>query len=579
MINEASMNISMTGNTGQEVAELMQLIRNAGLDDVSSVTSLDVIEPEPSCGCGGGHSIDSPCGEAVEEEYANSPDETYQDDSYMLQDLSGGLNRKKDQQALRAKDPAIQTENYALKFKKALEEKYLQELDIPMDQNQNSNMPNKGNDNFSSRMKTDGPPSLKDLPCPPGEGYSRESEQKLQKQLEVGFQDKKRPWQYAAFIAKEILKATDYCMPYAFMAADQLLAKIKKENGGEYPEKKGFLSGLFDNEHVTESKKQSLSESVRRDISIVNELDFGAFGDTLKKGWDSVKKTASDVGDYFTGEPLSDNPPSAAKPDVPQKKAFTAKADSPAMQGAKLKPKNFNFDTSKLTPQQKAEFNKLYKDAVKEIQTRQGPNGRIQYWHPSTGGEKAAISSKNVVTSRLMANLGAFMMNKYQQGGQQSQASSTAPVTKAPPAQSNDNTVNIFAQPGAAKSTDPTGKVDPRLARAAANPANASKTQANVTPVQQPANTDPTGKVDPRLARAAQQATNQKTSQANYFQQQRSGGAAPQATAQAAPQADAGQQRFASQMKKRRAAQQAAPKADAGQQRFASQMKKRRATV
>jgi len=117
MLKEASMNISMTGNTSSEVLELMAILKNAGMDTAHVVTDTDINQPmgmeEPHMcpACAAAHSMDSPCGEAVEEEYVNSPDEEYQDDSYMLQDLSGGLNRKKERAAQRVKDPAVAYES------------------------------------------------------------------------------------------------------------------------------------------------------------------------------------------------------------------------------------------------------------------------------------------------------------------------------------------------------------------------------------------------------------------------------------------------------------------------------------
>lgn len=119
-MNEASMNISMNGNTSQEVQELMALLRNAGLPDSKPVTDLDISQPmavsmpnptEKPCGCGVMHGIDTPCGESVDQEWDNSPDEEYQDEEYMLQDLSGGINRKKEKQAIRVKDPAVAYES------------------------------------------------------------------------------------------------------------------------------------------------------------------------------------------------------------------------------------------------------------------------------------------------------------------------------------------------------------------------------------------------------------------------------------------------------------------------------------
>jgi len=249
MINEASMNVSMTGNTSQEVAELMALLRNAGMEDAKPVASMGMFQPKPSpCGCGAMHADGSSCGESVEEEWVNSPDEEYQDDSYMLNDLSGGINRKKDIAAIKVKDPSVTTETYISKLRKSLEEKYLKELDIPKNPASSD----------GSNMSTEKPPSMKGLPCPPGEGYTRESAQKLQKKLEIGFQDKERPWQYAAFMVQKLLETTNYCMPYADKAADALLDKIRQANGGEFPKKKGFLGGLFDDQNVDDKQVEEM---------------------------------------------------------------------------------------------------------------------------------------------------------------------------------------------------------------------------------------------------------------------------------------------------------------------------------
>jgi len=127
-INEASMNISMNGNTSGEIAELMSLLTNAGVEKMPAMT---MSEPEsaPCPHCAAMHDMESPCGEAVEEEWDNAPEEEYQNDDYMINDLSGGLNRKKDKQALRVKDPAVATESkFKSMLKTSLEEMY-QKLD------------------------------------------------------------------------------------------------------------------------------------------------------------------------------------------------------------------------------------------------------------------------------------------------------------------------------------------------------------------------------------------------------------------------------------------------------------------
>ena len=135
-VNEAaSMNISMSGDNSAEVAELVGLLRNAGMekpepmsmpthsdghdDMVSKIRMMDV----PDSG-------GSPCGEDMDEEWDNSPDEEYRDDDYMTRDIAGGLNRPKPQGSLRAKDPAIhQTDESSIREQlwKALNEKFAAE--------------------------------------------------------------------------------------------------------------------------------------------------------------------------------------------------------------------------------------------------------------------------------------------------------------------------------------------------------------------------------------------------------------------------------------------------------------------
>jgi peptidoglycan hydrolase-like protein with peptidoglycan-binding domain len=103
-IEEASMNISINGDSAAEVAELAGILKNAGMHDAKPVSDIMphadnshddmmskmamVSEPE----------MDSPCGmdeEGVEEDWDNSPDESYADTQTMTKDLSGGINRQK----------------------------------------------------------------------------------------------------------------------------------------------------------------------------------------------------------------------------------------------------------------------------------------------------------------------------------------------------------------------------------------------------------------------------------------------------------------------------------------------------
>ena len=103
-IKEASMNISINGDSAAEVAELAGILKNAGMHDAKPVSDIMphadnshddmmskmaiVNEPE----------MDAPCGmdeEGVEEDWDNSPEESYADTQTMTKDLSGGLNRQK----------------------------------------------------------------------------------------------------------------------------------------------------------------------------------------------------------------------------------------------------------------------------------------------------------------------------------------------------------------------------------------------------------------------------------------------------------------------------------------------------
>ena len=120
------MNISMNGTDSKEVAELVGILKNAGMDEpeAMAIKSLPISIGKSPMGMDDpmGHDHDhspmgmddprdssplhsmksSPCGEEDEAEYNalidewdNSPDPEYKDDDYMLNDLAGGLNRPK----------------------------------------------------------------------------------------------------------------------------------------------------------------------------------------------------------------------------------------------------------------------------------------------------------------------------------------------------------------------------------------------------------------------------------------------------------------------------------------------------
>jgi hypothetical protein len=119
----ASMNISMSGETADEVARLVSIIKGSGAD--AKPVDTDMInppmdklraivgpkepddmddlkpgvqkEPCPICGkvhLGNSSSCSGSADEEVEE-WDNSPEEEYKDHQYMTKDLSGGINREK----------------------------------------------------------------------------------------------------------------------------------------------------------------------------------------------------------------------------------------------------------------------------------------------------------------------------------------------------------------------------------------------------------------------------------------------------------------------------------------------------
>ena len=159
MNESASMNVSMTADTADQVAELMKLLKNAGMSDAAPVSSM--MAPMPSMppmgaaapkqdsmadfiGMVGGDEMDGPsepcsvCGEVHEEtscsedtseydavvaEWDNSPDEEYKDANYMLNDLAGGINRPKKAYAkAQDGDNAMAVEAIKADLRKALEE-------------------------------------------------------------------------------------------------------------------------------------------------------------------------------------------------------------------------------------------------------------------------------------------------------------------------------------------------------------------------------------------------------------------------------------------------------------------------
>ena len=112
-LNEAvNMSISMSGETADDVATLMKMVKDAGgkpeimapmgpkmspRDDIEkSIKEMD-LPPMPKEMPKGMPDMEPGCEDEVAKEgdWDNAPDEKYQDTAYMQNDLAGGLNRQK----------------------------------------------------------------------------------------------------------------------------------------------------------------------------------------------------------------------------------------------------------------------------------------------------------------------------------------------------------------------------------------------------------------------------------------------------------------------------------------------------
>ena len=130
-INEASMNISMNGESAAEVAQLVDILKNAGMQqEIPTTISMptnshdDMVSHMQSVD----GPADSPCGmgeETVDEdEWDNAPDEEFKDHQYMTKELSGGLNRQKKQfKAAQRGDNAMAVESIKDRLYAALADK------------------------------------------------------------------------------------------------------------------------------------------------------------------------------------------------------------------------------------------------------------------------------------------------------------------------------------------------------------------------------------------------------------------------------------------------------------------------
>ena len=165
-VNEATVNISMTGANSAEISDLMNMFKGPepkpmsiggptppppgldipdikppiGLDKPPAPMSLDGPlpplpppkplgmddGPAPCDSCGGIHG-DEPCGEDTS--WDNEPEPSYQDGEHMTNAMSGGVNGRKDPKDIRVKDGASVKESYKADLWKALQEKYFTEID------------------------------------------------------------------------------------------------------------------------------------------------------------------------------------------------------------------------------------------------------------------------------------------------------------------------------------------------------------------------------------------------------------------------------------------------------------------
>ena len=112
-LNEAvNMSISMSGETADDVATLMKMVKDAGgkpeimapmgpkmspRDDIEKSLKVMDLPPMPKEMPKGMPDMEPGCEDEVAKEgdWDNAPDEKYQDAAYMQNDLAGGLNRQK----------------------------------------------------------------------------------------------------------------------------------------------------------------------------------------------------------------------------------------------------------------------------------------------------------------------------------------------------------------------------------------------------------------------------------------------------------------------------------------------------
>jgi hypothetical protein len=134
-LSEASMNISMNGNDANEVAALVNILKNAGMSDAEPVSQMPMYKDPHDDMTSMMHKVsgppESPCGMGEDEmeeedEYSNAPDETYGSHDMQMIDLSrdSGVNApKKQYKPASMGDNPMATENIRERLWAALNEK------------------------------------------------------------------------------------------------------------------------------------------------------------------------------------------------------------------------------------------------------------------------------------------------------------------------------------------------------------------------------------------------------------------------------------------------------------------------
>lgn len=98
-LNESvTVNISVTGETPEEISSLLKKIMggDSALDGSSDPSKgVTVSMPPMAQTISKLNSLDTPCHQAVVDDYKNEPEPAYKDVDYITKDVAGGLNKPK----------------------------------------------------------------------------------------------------------------------------------------------------------------------------------------------------------------------------------------------------------------------------------------------------------------------------------------------------------------------------------------------------------------------------------------------------------------------------------------------------